>query len=155
RDTQPVGERQRGEQILELRLAEGTVQPDRRGSVAYERPSPEPDEMPVLRELGRGGRLGALVLLHVRGRRAGRNLGLELDQKLHAVLSFSSRRRRMASRPRLMATGVETPLSYAATLTALAMTASRMTPATMSGCDSIRKCEAPSTSVTVEPVRAY
>src|SRR5882724_11324993 len=40
-----------------------------------------------------------------------------------------------------LATGVETPISYAATLTAFAMTASRMTPATMSGCDSIRKCE--------------
>lgn len=43
---------------------------------------------------------------------------------------------------------------YAARLTALAMTASRMTLATMSGCDSIRKWEAPSTSVTVEPARS-
>src|SRR3989442_11705479 len=58
------------------------------------------------------------------------------------------------STPRL-ATGVETPISYAATLTALAITASRMTLATMSGCDSIRKWEAPSTSVTVEPARSY
>src|SRR3954469_23656504 len=35
-----------------------------------------------------------------------------------------------------------------------AMTASRMTPATASGCDSITKCEAPSISVTLEPARS-
>ena len=55
RDTQPVGEWQGGEQILELCLAEGTVQPDRGRSVAEERSSPEPDEVAVLGELGRGG----------------------------------------------------------------------------------------------------
>src|SRR5262249_48883882 len=44
---------------------------------------------------------------------------------------------------------------HAARVTPLAMTASRMRPATMSGCDSIKKCEAPSTSVTVEPARSY
>src|SRR6266481_200529 len=71
RDAQPVGERQRGEQILELWLAEGAVQPDRGRSVAEERSSPEPDEVPVLGELGGGGRLGQLALLHLRLRRAG------------------------------------------------------------------------------------
>ena len=55
RDMQPAGERQGGEQAVELGLAAGAVQPDRRCPVAGERPSPEPDEMPVLRELGRGG----------------------------------------------------------------------------------------------------
>src|SRR6185437_4008611 len=44
---------------------------------------------------------------------------------------------------------------HAARVAALAMTASRITPATMSGCDSIKKCEAPSTSVTVESARSY
>ena len=93
------------------------------------------------------------MLLHLRVRRAGGNLDLELDQELHAVLSFFATPPNGVSTPHL-ATGVETPISYAATLTALAMTASRMTPATMSGCDSIRKWEAPSTSVTVEPARS-
>src|SRR4051794_17288946 len=37
---------------------------------------------------------------------------------------------------------------------AQAATASRMTPATASGCDNIRKCEAPSISVTFEPARS-
>src|SRR5207247_2374865 len=83
---QPVGERQGAEQISQFGLAVGAVQPDCRCSVADERPSPEPDEMPVLRELGRGGRLCALVLLHLRVRRAGGNLDLEFDQELHAVL---------------------------------------------------------------------
>src|SRR5262249_16006546 len=36
-----------------------------------------------------------------------------------------------------------------------AVTPSRMTPATMSAGDIIKKCEGPSTSVTVEPARSY
>src|SRR2546423_14863371 len=44
---------------------------------------------------------------------------------------------------------------HAARVAASAITASRMTPATMSGCDSIKKCDAPSTSVTVESARSY
>jgi hypothetical protein len=55
RDTQPVGEGQGGEQTVERGLAVGAVQPDCGRSVADERPSPEPDEVPVLGELGRGG----------------------------------------------------------------------------------------------------
>src|SRR5262249_11725112 len=43
----------------------------------------------------------------------------------------------------------------AVALAVRAVTASRMTPATTSGSDSNRKCEAPSTSVTVEPARSY
>src|SRR6266446_3165526 len=50
--------------------------------------------------------------------------------------------------------GRDADVLYAARLTALAMTASRMTLATMSGCDLMRKWEAPSTSVTVEPARS-
>jgi hypothetical protein len=54
-DTQPVGERQGSEQIVEFGLALRAIQPDRCCSVADERPSPQPNEMPVLYELGRGG----------------------------------------------------------------------------------------------------
>ena len=96
--------------------------------VADDRTPPEADEMAVFSELGRGGRLGAVALVHLRTSRAGGNLDLELDQELHG--------------------------RYAATSAALAATASRMTPATVSGCDSIRKWEAPSTSVIVEPARS-
>ena len=55
RDTQPVGEGQGGEQTVERGLAAGAVRPDCGRSVAGERPSPEPDEVPVLGALGRGG----------------------------------------------------------------------------------------------------
>ena len=48
--------------------------------------------MPVLRELGRGGGLGALASLDLLGRRAGRNLELELDQELHQWSPSPSRR---------------------------------------------------------------
>src|SRR6478672_13777904 len=117
--------------------------------------------MPVLHELGSGGRLGMLALLHLRLRRAGGNLDLELDQELHAVLLLllETRRnftmRRMASRPRLLLPGRDAHVLHAARLTALAVTASRITPATMSGCESIKKCDAPSTSVTAESARSY
>jgi len=77
----------------------------------------------------------------------------KLDQELHAVLSFFASPANGVSTPH-RATGVETPICYAAALTVLALTASRMTPATMSGCDRIRKWEAPSTSVIVEPARS-
>src|SRR5712691_964385 len=100
------------------------------------------------------GQGGALVLLHLRVRGAGGNLDLELDQELHVVLLLSDGaewRLDPASGNR----GRDADVLYAARLTALAMTASRMTLATMSGCDSIRKWEAPSTSVTVEPARSY
>ena len=79
----------------------------------------------------------------------GRNL-VELDRLLLSL--FATPPNGVSTLHR--ATGVETPICYAAALTVLALTASRMTPATMSGCDSIRKWEAPSTSVTVEAARS-
>src|SRR6516225_2620370 len=87
-----------------------------------------------------------------RSPRSGGNLDLELDQELHAVLLLSDGaewRLDPASGDR----GRDADVLHAARLAALAMTASRMTLATMSGCDIIRKWEAPSTSVTVEPAR--
>src|SRR5262249_61434592 len=120
--------------------AAGAVQPERGCPVAGERPPPEPDETPARRELGRGGRLGALVLLHLRVGRAGRNLDLEFDQELHAVLLL------MASRPRFGDRGRDADVCHPARLTAPAMTAPRITPATMACRHPIRKWEAPSPS---------
>src|SRR4029079_6518591 len=134
------------EQIVELGLALGAVQPDRSCSVADERPSPEPDEMPVVRALGRGGWLGTLHLPNVGVRRGGGNLELELDQELHAVLLvLIQTRRRQRLEPASGKRGRDADVLHAARLTALARTASRMTPATMSGCDIISRWEAPST----------
>src|SRR5207247_6369426 len=59
---------------------------------------------------------------------------------------------------RLAATAAEPARNrrhHAALLAAPAVTASRMTPTTASGCESITKCDAPSTSVTFEPARSY
>ena len=95
---QPVGERQGGKQTVELCLAVGAVQPDRRCSVTVGRPSPEPNEVPVLRELGRGGGLGALASLDLLVRCAGRNLEHELDQELHhrVTVTFAAMNSRRA-----------------------------------------------------------
>jgi hypothetical protein len=41
--------------------------------------------VPVLRELGRGGGLGALASLDLRVRCVSGNFDLELDQELHGV----------------------------------------------------------------------
>src|SRR5262245_25677104 len=57
------------------------------------------------------------------------------------------------STPHVATRGRDAQVLHAARLTAIAMPALRMTPATMSGCDIMRKWEAPSTSVTVEPAR--
>src|SRR6266446_10571981 len=53
--------------------------------------------MPVLRELGRGGRLGALASVDLFVWCAGRNLELELDQELHHVtVAFAAMNSRRA-----------------------------------------------------------
>src|SRR2546423_611178 len=77
RDTQPVGEGQGSEQIVELGLGIGAVEADGGRSFADDRTRPEADEMAVFRELGRGGRLGAVALIHLRASRARGNLDLE------------------------------------------------------------------------------
>jgi len=79
RDTQPVGERQVGKQSVELSLAVGAVQDDGRGPVADSRPSPQPDEMPFIRQIGCGRRLGLLSVSDFGLRRSCWNLDLELD----------------------------------------------------------------------------
>jgi hypothetical protein len=109
--------------------------------------------MPARRELGRGGGLGALVLLHlrVRGADGTSTSNSTRNSMLSSLLSDAAEwRPDPASGDR----GRDADVRYGATLTALATTASRMTRATMSGCDLMRKWEAPSTSVTVEPARS-
>jgi len=54
------------------------------------RPSPEPDEMPLVRQLGCGSRLGPLAISDFGLRRAGWNLDIELDKEFHG--GFSSDR---------------------------------------------------------------
>ncbi len=77
--------------------------------------------MPVLRELGRGGGLGALASLDLLVRCAGRNLDLELDQELH----------------------------HGVTVTFAAMN-SRSAPFTSSGCVQPMLCGPPSTGTSVQ-----
>jgi hypothetical protein len=60
RDPQPVGERQLSEESVELSRALGPVQADGGYPIARLRPSPQPDEMPLVRQLGCSGRLGLL-----------------------------------------------------------------------------------------------
>ena len=62
RDPQPVGERQLGEQSVELSLAVGAVQADGGYPVAGSRPSPQADEMPLVRQPGCSRRLGLLTV---------------------------------------------------------------------------------------------
>jgi hypothetical protein len=53
--------------------------------------------MPVFRELGRGGGLGALASLDFRVRCVSGNFDLELDQELHGATAFL--RERVAQGP--------------------------------------------------------
>src|SRR5258708_10264929 len=90
---------------------------------------PDPHQMPLLGQPTRCGCLGGLAVLDRGLRGSVWNVDVELDQELHVPQTTS--------------------------LAADTVAASRMTPATISGLDSITRWEAPSTSVTVEPARAY
>ena len=59
-----------------------------------------------------------------------------------------------ASIPDLVTRDRHADALYATALAVQAMTASRMTPATISGWDNMTRWEAPSTSVTFEPARS-
>ena len=82
RDTQPVGERQAGEQSVEMSLAVGAIQANGRRPVADSRPSPEPNEMPLVGQFGCGRRLGFLARSDFGLRRSCRNVDIELDEEL-------------------------------------------------------------------------
>src|SRR5689334_4358521 len=83
RHPQPVRERQRAEQRIELRSAIGGVEADGGRSVRDFRRTPEANQVPFGGEPGCRDRLCAGALLDFRLGRAVRNLELELDEKLH------------------------------------------------------------------------
>ena len=81
-DTQPVGERQVGEQSVEMSLTVGAIQANSRRPVADSRPSPQSNEMPLVGQLGCGRRLGLLTVSDFGLRRSSRNVDVELDEEL-------------------------------------------------------------------------
>lgn len=81
-DPQPVGERQLREQSVELSRTLCPIQADGGYPVVGSRPSPQPDEMPLGCQPGRGCRLGLLTGTDFGLRRSRRNLEIELDEKL-------------------------------------------------------------------------
>jgi len=84
-DPQPVGERQLSEESVELSGALGPVQADGGHAVVGPRPSPQTDEMPLARQLGRSRRLGLLTVADFGLRRSPWNLEVELDEELDHV----------------------------------------------------------------------
>ena len=85
RHSQPVGERQLGEESVELSRAFGPVQADGAYSIAGSRPSPQPHEIPLVRQLGCSRRLGLHAAADLGLRRSGWNLEIELDEELGHV----------------------------------------------------------------------
>jgi len=85
RDPQPVGERQLREESIELSPALSPIQADGGYPVADSRPSPQPDEMPLVRQLGGSRRLGLLTGTDFGLRRSRWNLEIELDEELDHV----------------------------------------------------------------------
>jgi len=79
RDLHPVGQRQRAEQTVELRLAVRGVEADHRRVVRDRVPPPDAKESAFVHEPGRRGRLGARALLDLALGSPLRNLDLELD----------------------------------------------------------------------------
>ena len=85
RDPQPVGERQLREESVELSRALGSVQADGGYPVVGSWPSPQPDEMPLVRQFGRSRRLGLLTPTDFGLRRSRWDLEIELDEELGHV----------------------------------------------------------------------
>ena len=85
RHHQPVGERQLREESVELSRAVGPVQADGGYPVAGSRPSPQPDEMTLVRQHGCSRRLGLLTATDLGLRRPRWNLEIELDEVLGHV----------------------------------------------------------------------
>src|SRR6266511_3262986 len=84
-DVHPLIERQRAEQTIQLSFAVSAVQANG-GIAAGDGPLPDPDKMPLVRQLGCGGCLGALAVLDLSVRGPVGNIDLELDQEFHGLL---------------------------------------------------------------------
>lgn len=84
-DPQPVGERQLREESVELSRTLCPIQADGRYPVVGARPSPQPDEMPLVCQFGCSRRLGLLTGTDFRLRRSRWNLEIELDEKFGHV----------------------------------------------------------------------
>ena len=82
----PLVERQGAEQAVELGLVVGSVQADDPGLAGCDGPFLEPDKMPFVHQLGRGGCLGFVAFLDLRLRSSVRNVDLELDEEFHSGL---------------------------------------------------------------------
>lgn len=85
RDRQPVGERQLREKSVELSRALCPVQADGGYPVVGPRPSPQPEEMPLVRQVGRSRRLSLHTATDFGLRRSRWNLEIEFDEKLGHV----------------------------------------------------------------------
>ena len=85
RDPQPVGERQLREESVELSRALGSVEADGGYPVVGSRPSPQPDEMSLVRQSCRSRRLGLLTPTDFGLRRSRWDLEIELDEELGHV----------------------------------------------------------------------
>ena len=85
RDPQPVGQRQLREESVELSRTLGLVQADGGYPIAGSRPSPQPDEMPLVRQRGCSRRLGLLAATDFGLRCSRWNLEIELDEELDHV----------------------------------------------------------------------
>jgi hypothetical protein len=78
-DAHPLIQRQRLEQTVELRFAVGAVKAEDPALARSDGPLPEPDEVPLVHELGGGGCFGALAVLDLGRRSSVRNVDLELN----------------------------------------------------------------------------
>ena len=85
RHSQPVGERQLREESVELSRAFGPIEADSPYAIAGSLPSPQPDEIPLTRQLGCSRRLGLHAAADLGLRRSSWNLEIELDEELGHV----------------------------------------------------------------------
>jgi glycine/D-amino acid oxidase-like deaminating enzyme len=84
-DVQPVPEWEVGEQTIELGPAVGPVHADGLGLSFGGGLLPEPDQMPLLGQLGGRDRLAVLTILDLRRGSSIRDVDVELDEEFHCV----------------------------------------------------------------------
>jgi len=87
----PLGKRQSVEQTIELVFAVGAVQAEDPGLAGSGAQSPNPDEMPLVHQLGCSGCFRVLTALDLGIRSSVGNIHIELDQEFHGVLRSAER----------------------------------------------------------------